>query len=415
MRWVPGLGASAVGRRAADRRTVEPGTVTRRSVSARIRGLGRALAVGWIVVAPACTGEPAEAPAARATAVPGAPVEVERDPRLVVGGASGDTLHELFGVVTPFLLPDGRLAVPLSPAGTIRIFGPDGTFRASLGRPGEGPGEFDGLSAAWARGDTVEAFDRDLARITRFRPDGPVEVVPLQGPPVVAAVPGTFEQGWVLVAIPGGAPGGRDRMVYHRFGRDGVHAGEVAESEGMHRFATEAVSGPDPLSPMARAAMAGGVLYLAETMIPVARVFDARGERDRIRWTPEPSMAPEQAFGIIADSAAARVARGDIPAALGNLDGFPVRDRVPAFWDLLADPEGFLWVQPFDPGRHSMALPGSRGDGPWRIVAPGEGEVGSITVPEGLHPSRITGDALVGIHRDDLGVETVRVHRVRRR
>lgn len=378
------------------------------------RCLAAAVSVGLLLV-PACAQPPEGEDPSGPLATPGAPAGIGVAPDLTVGDALGDTLQELFGVVTPFLLPDRRLVVPLAEAGMIRVFGPDGAFRRSLGRRGEGPGEFTGLAAAWARGDTIEAYDRDLVRITRFPPGGPPEVVPLQGPRIVAVVPGPLADGWLLVAIPGGGPSGRDRMVYHRFGFDGAHLGELAELEGMHRVATPGATGPDPLSPMARAAVAGGRVYLAETLTSVVTVVEADGARREVAWEPGPSMPAEAAFRIITDSAAARVERGALPAVLGDLDAFPVRDRVPSFWDLRVDEEGFVWVQPFVPGKHSMALGAAGGDGEWWIVAPDGGRVGAVTVPEGLQPTWIGSDALVGIHRDGLGVETVRVHRVRRR
>ena len=40
---------------------------------------------------------------------------------------------------------------------------------------------------------------------------------------------------------------------------------------------------------------------------------------------------------------------------------------------------------------------------------------GSVEVPDGLAVTQITRAAVVGIRRDELGVETVHVHRVNRR
>ena len=130
--------------------------------------------------------------------VRGIPVAVEEPPRLSVGVLSGDTNQEFYRVSTPFLLPDGRLVVPLRGSNVIRVFAADGAFIENLGGEGEGPGEFTGLESAWSRGDTIEAADNRLNRITRFLPDGTVEVVRLLRAPIVRAVsPSRCPARWV--------------------------------------------------------------------------------------------------------------------------------------------------------------------------------------------------------------------------
>ena len=54
----------------------------------------------------------------------------------------------------------------------IRVFGLDGAHRFTVGRKGEGPGEFDGLySVAWL-GDRLLALDPHLGRISEFSAEG---------------------------------------------------------------------------------------------------------------------------------------------------------------------------------------------------------------------------------------------------
>ncbi|MEX2531055.1 MAG: hypothetical protein WD960_09815 [Gemmatimonadota bacterium] len=103
---------------------------------------------------------------------PGAPLSVAEHPSLSLGEGAGDPDQEFHQVGVPFFLDDGRLAVPLGSGPEIRVFYRDGNLSETLGREGEGPGEFTRLSAAWARGDTVEALDVRQARVTRFLPDG---------------------------------------------------------------------------------------------------------------------------------------------------------------------------------------------------------------------------------------------------
>lgn len=349
----------------------------------------------------------------------GTPLEISEQPRLSVGVVEGDTLRQFHGVVTPFLLPNGTLAVPLSDAAVIRLFGPDGDFIQTLGRPGEGPGEFSSLSAAWPRGDTIEAFDNQLRRITRFLPDGTVEVVSLEPAGAAqGAVPRGLPEGWVLFGVESAGLGRRDEVAVHGFYRDGSHLGEIARVEGMRRLRTPAITGPDPLSPKWVIAARGGRVYVAETLTPTLRVLDLEGQlRREISWEPGRSMTPEEAFGAVVSAAARRAGPDEAAETRRRLRAFPVPDRVSAFWDVTVDAEGFLWVRPFDPTQHSPALGGFRGAGEggrWLILSSSGMRVGSVKVPDGLEPTHMARDAVVGIRRDELGVESVSVHSLER-
>jgi hypothetical protein len=132
----------------------------------------------------------------------GAPVEIDPDPELSIGAVAGSEHEELYDVGAPALLPDGSIVVPLSTAGELRIFGPDGEHRRSHGGRGGGPGEFDYLSGVWVRGDTIEAWDASPPRITRFFPDGSLETVPFdyEGP-LLSALVGGLSDGWLVNSV----------------------------------------------------------------------------------------------------------------------------------------------------------------------------------------------------------------------
>jgi hypothetical protein len=273
------------------------------------------------------------------------------------------------------------------------------------------------VSTAWARGDTVEAFDGRLRRITRFPPDGSHEVVSFTSAPgyVDSAVRGWSPGGWLLYGLVAGGAGRRDRIAVHHFARDGTHVGEVAQIDGMRRFQAGSAGGPTPLSPSAWLELHQGLFYLAEALDPVVRVLDSTGAVVReITWPPAPSASPEEALAAVIDSVAASEGSLFPPEYLGAA---PVPDRLPLFWGFLVDDEGFVWVRRYDPLRNAAALGGLAGagaGGEWLLFTPEGAPAGAIRVPEALAPSQITSDALVGIHRDQLGVESVRVHPLRR-
>jgi hypothetical protein len=186
----------------------------------------------------------------------------------------------------------------------------------------------------------------------------------------------------------------------------------------MERIETPGFTGPDPLSPAARFTVRNGAVYVAETFTPAVRILSPEGTPQReISWVPTDTLVPDEALRAIIDSAASREALL-IGSMRERLEAFPPRDRVPVFWDMLVDTRGFIWIQPFEPGRHSVVLGlvsgGPRADGAWWTLSPQGERLGSVNVPSGVQPSQVTDDALVGLFRDDLGVEFVHVHRVHR-
>jgi len=77
---------------------------------------------------------------------------------------------------------------------------------------------------------------------------------------------------------------------------------------------------------------------------------------------------------------------------------------VPTYQEMLTDAAGNLWLERFRLPWDEAWL--------WDVVGP-EGEwLGTVEVPTGFTPHQIDDDLLVGVHRDEMGVEQVRVYRL---
>ena len=351
----------------------------------------------------------------------GAPPTIEAEAVLSVGVVTGDTLQEFDRVTSPFVLPDGRLVVPLRGSSDIRVFDQAGILVERLGGDGEGPGEFRYLSAAWPRGDTIEAFDSRLRRISRFLPDGTVEVVPIPSGayPDMSVAVGPLGEGWALGGVVAGGYGERDRILVHYFDPEGAHLGELGSIEGFARYYAEGGS-PHPLSPRAVFASDGTRVYLGDTEVPSIRLVRTGGAADgEIAWEPAESISGEAALEQVIEVALAEGSADQGFFTRERLEAAPVPARVSVFWDLLPDREGFLWVQPYEPLEHAFALgaslsgPSGSGGAWWVFTADGR-YAGPVGIPEGLALTQVTRTAVVGIRRDAFGVETVHVHRVNR-
>jgi hypothetical protein len=332
-------------------------------------------------------------------------------------------MEELDRVVTPFLLPDGTLAVPTTGASSIRIFSPDGTFVRSLGRPGEGPGELSYLARAWPRGDTIEAFDLYGQRLLRFLPGDSVATIPLRSA-AASDMHGAVGDGWAMSRLRAHI-GDRDSMYVRSVSRaleDSVGVViDVTMVRGMHRDVAPGISGPHPLSPTAVVAVHDAEVYTGETLTPSLSVYAADGRL--LRQIELPLDEPDDAAGalqIVVDSAVALADEAERAAVRARWGSYRVPDRLSVFWAIMVDELGFIWVRPYDPVAHSLALdglPSNRGGpgGRWLVLTPEGEEAGWIDIPEGLEPRYVTADRVVGVHRDELDVESVRVHRLQRR
>lgn len=70
---------------------------------------------------------------------------------------------------------DGRIYVADARAAHVKVLAPDGTLQDSIGRQGQGPGEFRHLrQLALARGDSLYVLDDRAVRVSVFAPDGDV-------------------------------------------------------------------------------------------------------------------------------------------------------------------------------------------------------------------------------------------------
>jgi hypothetical protein len=320
------------------------------------------------------------------------------------------------------MMRDGSLAVPTVGASSIRIFGPDGRFMREFGGPGQGPGEFRYLVSAWSRGDTIEAFDLGQQRVVRFLPGGSVGTVPFRGEPA-GAFYGPLGPGWAVGRL-NARMGGRDSttvQLVSRIGADSVTRMDIAVTQGMHREMAPGISGPHPLTPTAIAEVHGDEIYIGETLTPLLRVYGA--DARLLREIPLPLSAPAgsaAAMRSVIDSATALPDDPTRQAPRPQWETYATPTVLSVFWAVIVDELGFIWVRPYDPIAHSLALdgmPSNRGGpgGRWLVLSPTGAQVGWIDVPDGFEPMWIGRDAIVGVYRDDLDVESVRVHRLNRR
>jgi hypothetical protein len=245
----------------------------------------------------------------------------------------------------------------------------------------------------------------------------------LFGPEVVIDVSALLPDGSILLRIRPTQPDAsigwdRPRVGFARAVRDLSRV----DSVGWYR-ATEHYNVGTQLKPLLRHVDFGRETRIAAGGNPV-RLFiggmeaGSDGYEIRVYW-PEGKLATLIRYGVPArppredevDQARElerlRYATSPRPAewVAEQLRTLPVPETVPPHGDLRVDAEGNLWVQewkvvPYERRRFSIFDP----DG--RLVA-------AVTTPEGLRITDIGADYVLGVWRDENGVEFVRLHTLR--
>jgi hypothetical protein len=248
-----------------------------------------------------------------------------------------------------------------------------------------------------------------------------VEVIRLNGPPVIWAV-GPASDGWILANIvaPGMPPGSpRDEIATYWFNSSGEFVSDVARVKGIRRVSIPGSMAAEAFSPSVHFGVWNNQIYIGETLQPVIRVVDSSGNPARtIRWEAQavtPSAALDDVEAVLRSTPVLSTSR------VQEILQAPLPDSVPVFTDLLIDQDGFLWIRPYVPARDATVLGGTVGmhrtnrGGEWLVFGRTGNRVATVALPEDLEPYQITSTGLVGIARDELGVESVRVHRISRR
>jgi hypothetical protein len=322
------------------------------------------------------------------------------EPILSLGGTESGPGSDLYGVVGAVRLEDGRIFIA-DRAQRILAWDSNGNYIGSFGREGQGPGEFRSMNWMKLRPpDTLVVNDGAENRISLFTSDGEF-VTSFRARSAV----GMFEDGTVatLVPIPGGGYSpdqafSRSTRGLTRADREGNVLDSIAQVPGAEIFAQLSLGWPQ-------------LLRSTYEVVPNA-IYLSTGERSEIlRYEPEggdPQVIPipqnltpvtsDDLFGgLEALGLAERVVRSD-------LDAFPEGRTLPAITDLILSSTGDLWA------RETIADAAA----PlwyWSIVNTENNEVTRrVVTPGRIRPLQIGDGWLLGVTRDELGVESVQLY-----
>lgn len=345
----------------------------------------------------------------------GQPWELSAAPLLEIGVAEGDSLYQFFIVSGVHRLTDGRIVVANYGSRELRFYDSAGRFLTAVGREGEGPGEFRSLSRIDFLGDTLFVSDDGTYRVSVFTAEGAfVRAVHLSAFGLgITRILGLFGDGSMLLRAQGAdldilAGVNRESMLYYRINPSGTSVDTIGrffaaehfvEFRGNGRYSSNAL----PFGRRSAVAVGDRTFYYTDGASISVTEYSPQGDPIRIlRYATDPMPVTEDDLdrflewylSLFDETVRRRVASG--------LRKLPLPATMPAVSGLLVDSEGDIWV-----GKYRSAFEKARC---WWIFA-AEGQLlGSMCLPEGFTPHQIGADFVLGVRKDDLGVERVALY-----
>lgn len=338
---------------------------------------------------------------------------VDTEPSVLVGAHDGpDGLH--FGMISSGVLLDGNQAAVLDRQSMeIIVLDSLGQLVARIGRHGEGPGEFNSVWQVHALSDTLVAFDHRARRITRFTSDGtPVDAIAITAPEYQLSryeLIGRAAGRWLLqgsIYFPGGC--GPQAMCWDTLptlsvdSEDSVSLSTI-EPAGVGMFASLQGAGGHPFGGRTRSAMRGQSPILGDGRTPEVRAYGANGEPSAIgRWDAEPRPARARDLEAFVDAAVERARVQGSPTNLveARYDGIDLPDHMPLFDQLIVDPRGWVWLEPWAPAHEPDPTS-------WTVLGPDLEWLGEVQMPPGVRVLAIGADRVLGVWRDEFDVQMV--------
>jgi hypothetical protein len=286
-----------------------------------------------------------------------------------LGAAQGPEVEQFYQIRSVVRMEDGRVVVADGGSNEIRFFDADGGHVRTVGGDGAGPGEFKNLR--WLRrtaADTLVAWDGELMRVVVLDSAGnAVRSFPVgTDPEFFLSIPEAIYPDGSILSLAGPPVEEADSMgdgywsvvALHRTGPAGMDFGRVAMIKQQRCSEPGCARRPNAFRSVWAPAAEG--VYYHEAGSNAIQTLDQNGElKGRFILT-------------------------DVPAA---------SDTAAAFERMQIDEEGRIWVHATSGSWHAFSSTGSHDF--------------EVRLPASLDVHVITAEYVLGVTRDDAGVEYV--------
>ncbi|TFG65438.1 MAG: hypothetical protein E4H28_04195 [Gemmatimonadales bacterium] len=348
---------------------------------------------------------------------------------LLIGEAAGDADYQFGQIAGVGVTSDGRILVLDQQAQRVQVYGPDGVFQRSIGRPGNGPGEFGPAANALlvGRGDTVIVPDLANQRINITPIDGEPASFPIQMEQGIPMRYDLMESGDIVAQrralnLPNQDAVATDLIATQAY--DGTILDTLLTPKRGDSFTMTSdrpqfrIFAPEPVWTV----LSGNRLAFATNNAYRIEVFGPDGTLERIVTRPYEPMAVTEAHRRTLDGLIrAQFERGGVPPAQLDLlmEGVSFEDMWPAFTQLRSGPDGTLWVQRVrylgdltDEELESFNPTLDQGSSKWDVFDFEGRNLGVIQLPDRFTPFTVEGDRNYGVYRDEFDVQYVKVLRI---
>jgi hypothetical protein len=340
-----------------------------------------------------------------------------------IGSITGEGPDQFFRITDARQLDSTSVMIANSGSGEVRVFDFSGRHLRSFGGSGKGPGEFTHLAGLHLKGDTVLAidysprqvsfFDRGgrFLRVVRFAEGAdvrwPTPLGFLADGRVIAVNGQTFESGQMgvglvrppfeILELPAAGTGSAKLIATF----PGTEFWVTREPD---QLTTKSLLGPETMY-----AVGGSAFWLASSDSYSIWRFSVTGEPELLIRVPLPARRP--ARGDIENRIEERLRQLPPGPArdrtLASFRAMPAPERRPVVQGLVASSSGELWVSP----SQSAAVDSVT----WHVFDR-EGRLSAtITTPARFQITEVSADRVIGIWRNELDVESVRVYAITER
>jgi 6-bladed beta-propeller len=348
------------------------------------------------------------------------PWTIASQPVVEIGAVEGDESYQLSNVSSVGRLSDGSIVIANTGTNEVRVYDKTGRHLVTIGRKGEGPGEFAGLGRVIVgAGDTLLAYDGNLKRVSLFTPDGVfVRSFGLDFTQGFPQLQGQFADGTFLTTRSFAfSPSDIDDVVrdsapvYH-FAADGRLLDSVgrwlAQEWYVHGSGGSAWATSLPFGRRMIVAATRDGFYVGSSGRFAIEWRDTAGRlRRALRILEGPILVSGEDWDRVKRERMKGVDDRWRPRQERMLSEMPIPSTRPAFDGLQVDPDGNLWV--------AESVVSSDDPETWIVFAPDGTMLGAVTTPRGLSVREVGRDYVLGVARDDLDVEHVRMYVLDRR
>jgi hypothetical protein len=349
---------------------------------------------------------------------------VDTAPVLTIGAESGEQEY-LFSLIRSVIrLDDGRIVVGDGGSRQVRFYDSTGRFLGATGRAGQGPGEFGTwVLRLWPRPPSeIWVNDDANGRINIVSTSGSfLGSVRILAPAVAprASPVGLFSDGTILGrgivggahTQPAGRPGDvhRSQWVYLRYDSTGRYLGEsirsLGQAEYAHAFMGTTTFSAIPFTQAELVSVHGNALAVYRGPGNEIGVWTQAGQLQRIiRWStpPRPVRDVWERYKVASLERRGLTAIGREHYREFHELSLPLPEHLPAIEAVMSDTEGRIWARRYRLLWETAQI--------WDVFEPDGEWCGTITTPPNLTVYHIGADFVLGVHRDELDVERVRLH-----